>query len=526
MKTAMTAVVGLLCLAACQSPKPGAPAAAAAPKGPVVGGLGTRVAEANATDLRITKDGRFAAYLTDVEKPRLNGAPQYLRVGELFVVGTDGKAAPRRLGQGATNAPGGFLFTADSGRVLYLVGYSAADQAGELRVASLSDAALPSERLGGRVTYFTSGPDSQTVAFVDEGSLKVGPLPSGPFREVATEVTTAVFSPSGSHVYFGRRMALGGGLYQVAVDKGAPTRVADQVGDFHFSSDGKLLAFAARSGAGAPGYDLFITDVTALKPKLIARKVLTFTFAPGDKTVVYTTGDSPQSPGDLFVSKVSGGDATPLGTKVRDFQFSPDGARIAWREHFVGDEGELMVAPADTLKPQAVGHRCQSFAFSPDGRSVAFTKRELKPLVSIDLYLFTEGMEKAVLLKQWVYDYAFRPQGDLVFFRADCVRNGRACNVLSSEVKSPATPPKSVADGVFGFKLADGGERMMLTYARTEKSDLFDVAVLNVAKGERKTLDQLVRLPIFFLDPEGARTAYAMSSDGRGAGVYVASGVP
>ncbi|MBX7100596.1 MAG: gliding motility protein, partial [Myxococcaceae bacterium] len=327
MKTAMMAWVAVLGLAACQSPKPGAPGAAAPAKGPVVGGLGTRVAEANASDLRITKDGRFAAYLTDVDKPRLNGAPQYLRVGELFVVGTDGKAPARRLGQGATNAPGGFLFTADSSRVLYLVGYSAADQAGELRVASLADAASASERLGGRVTYFTAGPDSQTVAFVDEGSLKVGPLPAGPFREVATEVTTAVFSPAGNHVYFGRRMALGGGLYQVAVDKGSPTRVADQVGDFHFSADGKVLAFASRSSAGAPGYDLFVTDVTALKPKVVARKVLTFSFGPGDKTLVYTTGDSPQSPGDLFVSKVTGGDPTPLGTKVRDFQFSADGSR-------------------------------------------------------------------------------------------------------------------------------------------------------------------------------------------------------
>ncbi|HEX4622689.1 MAG TPA: gliding motility protein, partial [Myxococcaceae bacterium] len=78
-----------------------------------VGGLGTAVAQMKATDLRVTPDGKVALYLADPRRPALQGLPPQLVLGELFEVPTTG-GAPRKLGNGITNAPGGYLTSPDS----------------------------------------------------------------------------------------------------------------------------------------------------------------------------------------------------------------------------------------------------------------------------------------------------------------------------------------------------------------------------------------------------------------------------
>src|SRR5207237_4179694 len=75
----------------------------------LIGGLGTVVAGGLATDLRISPDGKIAAYLKEGSKPRLEGVPPTMRVGELHVVPTAG-GSPRKLGNGVSNFPGGYLF--------------------------------------------------------------------------------------------------------------------------------------------------------------------------------------------------------------------------------------------------------------------------------------------------------------------------------------------------------------------------------------------------------------------------------
>src|SRR5204863_9640980 len=110
------------------------------PAAALVGGIGVRIAEGLTTDLRVSPDNKIAAYLKESQKPRLEGVPPTMRVGELWVVPTAG-GEPKKLGNGVSNFPGGYLFTPDSKWVLELVGYNAAAQAGELDIAPVDGSA-------------------------------------------------------------------------------------------------------------------------------------------------------------------------------------------------------------------------------------------------------------------------------------------------------------------------------------------------------------------------------------------------
>ncbi|MGZ3461335.1 MAG: gliding motility protein, partial [Archangium sp.] len=211
--------------------------------GAAVGGLGAMLAEGPAEDLRVTEDGQFATYLTKTRKPMVEGIPPPMRLGELNVVPVTG-GVPRRLGDGVTNYPGGLLFTPDSKHVLYLTGYNVASQSGALNVFALSNPSAEPQKLGDAVTYFLPSPDGKKLAFVDSGVLKLGPLPAGPFRQVAGEVSTAGFSPDGATLFFKRKLAAAGGLLAVPVEapqgkQGEPRKLADQVGDYVLSPDSK-----------------------------------------------------------------------------------------------------------------------------------------------------------------------------------------------------------------------------------------------------------------------------------------------
>jgi hypothetical protein len=67
---------------------------------------GQQIAEGKASDLRLSPDGKFAAFLGDAAKPRMDGIPPPMLVGELHVVPLTG-GKPRKVGDGVTNVPGG-----------------------------------------------------------------------------------------------------------------------------------------------------------------------------------------------------------------------------------------------------------------------------------------------------------------------------------------------------------------------------------------------------------------------------------
>ncbi|MBS1148542.1 MAG: aglU [Myxococcaceae bacterium] len=494
-----------------------------------VGSLGVKRVGGIGIDLRATADGQHLTWLLDAEKPRLDGLPPPMRVGVLWAVPARGGDS-RKLGNGVTNMPGGYLFSADGRWVLFLAGYNPAEQSGELRVADLSDPASAPERLGGRVTYMLASPDSKQIAFVDEGMLRTGPLPKGPFREVAGEVATAEFSPDSSTLYFRRRVANAGGLYQVPLHEvgKAPRKIADQVGDFRLTPDGKTVAYAARPSAGSSSYELFVADTGTLKPRQLARNVIAFRFSPDGKLIAHNEGLSPEDPGDLFVGPYGGGGAEPkaLGAKVKDFQFSPDSKSIAFREGYSDNEGDLAVAVIGSAQPaKKISRRVRSYSWSDDNLKIAFTIRVVKPITSVDLVVWRVGDEEATKIKQWVYDYDFTPQSDRLLFRTDCSREGRSCDLLALDLKDLKLPPKKLVEAMSAFKISESGERVLITYSRAQTGDFYDVAVFNLKSNERKTLEQFIRLPAMFLDKDGTKVAYVVAEQNK-SGVYVADQVP
>src|SRR5262249_12403338 len=170
------------------------------------GGLGRALASGDAADLRLTPDRKVATYLTQADKPRLEGVPQQMVIGTLNAVSLQGGAS-RRLGSGVTNLPGGYLFSPDSRWAVFLSGYNAADRSGELNLLDLRDAADKPHKAGSQVTYMLVSPDSRWLAFVDGGLLKAGPLPEGPFKELAGEVSTTEFTPNSETLLVKRKIS-------------------------------------------------------------------------------------------------------------------------------------------------------------------------------------------------------------------------------------------------------------------------------------------------------------------------------
>jgi dipeptidyl aminopeptidase/acylaminoacyl peptidase len=495
-----------------------------------VGGLGTAVAQMKATDLRLTPDGKVALYLADPRRPALQGLPPQLVLGELYEVPTSG-GAPRKLGNGITNAPGGYLTSPDSRWALFLAGYNAAVQAGQLERVDLTDPSADPVELGSDVTYMLVSPDSKWLAFVSRGVLKVGPAGAAAFREVAGEVENAHFSPDGKQLLFKRTLAAAGSLLVQSVGGSEPARkVGDQVGDYLISPDSRRVAFAARSEVVHSTYDLFQAALPALKPERIAIGVGSFRYSSDGKWLARIEGQRPEVLGDLYVGPADGSAGRKLGQRVGEFEFAKDSTAIALLENYdvrpapAGGSGAFSVAQLPDGKPQRIGDHVPNFVWGSDGKSLAFLARFYKPVYSDDLMLYAMGEEKAVKVHAGVYGYGFTPHNTALLFRSDCRRNGRECNLYRLDMAKPRDAAQQIVDAINTWKISEDGGRLLVTYARSD-ADAYDVAVYSLKTAQRQTLDQYIVPPAYFASPDGSRVVY-VEKNGDRVGVYVADRVP
>lgn len=489
--------------------------------------LGQQVVDARASDLRTTPDGKHALYLVDAEKPRMDGLPPMMVLGDLYAVPTDaGKA--RKIGSGVTNVPGGYNFTADSRWVMFLAGYNAANQSGVLRAVDLTKPSSEPIELGNAVSYYLTSPDSKIVAFVSEGVLHVGPLPNGPFKKLSGEVQTADFTPDGQNLLFKRRLSAAGALFvwPVSGDK-APIKLGEQVGDYKVSADSKHVAFTQRSRQVASTYDLFAASLPEWKTREVATGTGVFAFSNDSKWLGRSEGQRPELIGDLYVGPADGGKGRKIGTQVAEFEFAPASNAVAYLELYdiSARAGVLGVASLPDGKPRRIGNRVPNFDWSPDGKSVAFVSRFLKPIYSIDLMLYPLGAEDAFKVKDGVFGYNYDPKSRYLVFRTNCLNEGRACDLMKVDLKDPKVAPVRLVEGVYTFKPSDDGDRLLVTYTRRD-SKLYDAAVFNVDKGERKTVAQYIQLPALFTRGDSEQVVYIVGAAAAAPGVYVARQIP
>ncbi|HYV44386.1 MAG TPA: gliding motility protein [Myxococcaceae bacterium] len=510
--------------------------------GPKRIGVGTAVSPGRASDVRLTPDGAAAAFLSDGQKPHLDGIPPQMLVGKLRAVQLDGSGA-RDLGEGVTNVPGGFVLSRDSRWVAFLANYNPAAQTGALHVGSLADFKKDPVKVAEGVSWVVLSPDSKWLAFVAGGVLRAGPLDGGPWAEVAGEVALADFAPSSAFLLAKRRGTAGGALLMVETGKWtAPRKLADQVGDFAVSPDSTRVALGVRSARVQATYELFVATAPQLKLVHAADGVGSFTFS-GDGQFLARIQNQPPGPdqmGDLYVGPSDGTGGHLVAPKVHEFIFAPDSRAIGYLGAYRPgpNVGTLGVAPLPEGPGKNLGTLVPNFGWGPDGKSVAYLQRFLQPDFSVDLMLYRLGDEAPLKVERAAFGYAFTPDGKRLLYRTACTREARACDLVSMSLASPMTVGdagvlenrgKKVAQGVYGYlKAAERGDRVLVTFARLDSPldrPQYDVGVVNLETGQYRTMDERTLLPPLFANGEGTKVVYAVAERAH-PGVYVADKVP
>ncbi|RPH72408.1 MAG: gliding motility protein [Myxococcaceae bacterium] len=492
---------------------------------PLVGGLGKRLAAGPVADLKLTKDGAHATFLRNPKRPPIQGVSPLMVLGELGLVSVKDESV-RFVGQGVSNRPGSVLFSPDSRWLFFVEAYNSASESGILRTLPLGKAGEPEQR-GRAVSFVTVSPNGKAFAFVDGGVLRVAPLePGSTARTVATEVSTAQFTPDGAFLVVHHRRAAGAGLELARVEEARPpVRLGDPVGDWVISPDGRHVAFAVDSRSTRDTRDLWVGSIPEGRPSRVGSGVTAFAFSPDSALLARLEGGRADSPGKLVVGPAAGGAGRMLGERTGKFWFSPDGKAIAALTNY--DEkkswGRLTYADVPDGKPVDLATRVSTTVWSPDNRHLAFNSTVFQPLPSVDLWLYGRGKPSARKLMPNVYGYDFGP-GGVLYLRAECIREARACNLQRVDPGIPDGKSTPILEGVFGFRPSEAGNRMLVTYARTD-AETYDVAVLNLKTNVRVTLEERILLPALFADPEGSKVVYLVSQGDR-SGFYVCDQVP
>jgi len=519
------AVLGLVaagCVVAGCSKGGGQPAPA---EKPLVGGLGRRLAAGPVADLKLTKDGAWATFLRNPKRPAIQGVSPLMVLGELGLVSLKDDGV-RFIGQGVSNRPGSVLFSPDSKWLFFVDGFNAANESGVLRTLPLGQAGEPEQR-GRAVSFVTVSPTGKMFAFVDGGVLRLAALEAGSAaRAVATEVSTAQFTSDGAFLVVHHRRSAGGGLEVARVDGTKPAvRLGDPVGDWMISPDGHRVAFAVDSRTARDTRDLWVATIPEGRPSRVGSGVTAFGFSPDSALLGRLEEGKADSPGKLVVGPAGGGAGRMLGERTGKFWFSPDSKALVALTNY--DEkkswGRLTYAEMPEGKPVDFGTRVSTSVWSPDSRHLAFNSTVFQPLPSVDLWLHVRGKPSATKVMTNVYGYDFGP-GGVLYLRSECIREARACTLERLDTSVPDGKPTPLLEGVFGFRPSEAGNRMLVTYARTD-ADTYDVAVMNLKSGVRVTLEERILLPALFADAQGSKVVYLVSQ-GERSGFYVCDQVP
>ncbi len=499
--------------------------------------LGVRRLEGVGQELRASPDGEVLTVLLEAQKPTTQGVPPPMRLGTLWAVHS--KTGPaQKLGAGVTNMPGGWLYTADSKWILFSASWDPTQQVGELFVQDAKKLDAERQRISPKVTYYVPSDDGTQLAFIEGGVLHAGKLPGGPFKQLAGEVSTAEFSADGRYLYFKRRYSSAGGLYQVDLreERPQPRRLIDQVTEYTVLRSGKYVVVSARATPADRTFQLHLFEVETLKGRKLSDDAHRYRVSRDGRYLAWRDNSPGPEKGELSLMTLPDGKPRVLGAAVNDFDFSPDGARFVYRDNYtelglggrdaqregvtlVERVGDLNVLEVPDGAPKLLARQSPNYSFAPGGSTLAFTARIERPEVTRRLSILPAGATEPIALKDWLYEYQFPGKGERLYFRSDCLREGRACD-LNSVPSNPekGVVPKKETEGTFGFRFNAEGTRAVIAFAHLT-DQTFDLAYRNLETGQQTTLDQYVEWPAVML-ADGS-VAYLVNEKNR-AGVFVA----
>ncbi|HYQ81093.1 MAG TPA: hypothetical protein VEP68_06320 [Anaeromyxobacteraceae bacterium] len=483
-------------------------------------GRGRRLAEGQVRALSASPDGAWLAWLDRCAQPPARGLPADVLSCDLRVAPAAGGEA-RRLAEGVTTLPGGLAWSPDGRALAALADYDYGSSAGGL---VLWRAGGEARRLAGAVGFYGFAP-SGDLWFVAGGQLhraRPGAEPAAVAR--AGEVATFDLGPAGSRWGLARRRAAAGGALLVLREGEVVAEVPGPVGDYAFSPGGDLVAFtvsekdglALRVGAAGPSL--------AASP-VVGRRVQSFAFSRDGSALAWVADLRPGRAGDLWLAPAAaprGGSRLAAG--VGEFRWAAAAPRLAWLQDFDPRMRSGTLAAAGVGgKPAVLGHNVTAYDLTPDGSRAAFLEHVTAGGYSVDLKLGrAEAGAAAETVARGVFGFDFSPQGDWLYYRANCVRAAEACDLfrVPATGAEPGAPPQRLAEGVksFEFDRRRPG-RLLVGWARK------DLVALDLAVWEQGRLLSVDRAAVpgsaAFLAPDGARLAYALAEPKR-AGVYVA----
>ena len=484
--------------------------------------LGKRLSEAPARALKATANGAHLVFVSDVEPPKAKDVPEGMMIGTLVTVPSSGGAV-RVLGQGVTTLSDAFQLSPDSRFVAFLSRLDVARHVGALQLADLSRPEVAIRALGEAVSFYDFSADRRFLGYVDAGSLRLLDLATGKDDLIESGVATFEFASDGKALLVRKPLAAGGQLLLVPLDDngaGEGRTVAERVGDYGFSPDGRFVALTARvDGPNAP-YRMLALDRRdpSLQPRSLGDEAGAFVFSPDSKRVAFVANQTPGMPyGDLFVTELASGEQKRVGQSVADFRFSPTSDAIALRENQRNERGQMwqefkvvrLPSGAVRLHQKSLPKAFINFLFSDDGRELAFIKH-----VHIDINLWRLDMDSEAppeLVAPWAFEYRFaKPrEGEprALWYRGACIREGRQCDLfeaLQREASSQEGEPARGADRAVETEAGRAGAGAVADAGTGAGADAD--AGTGAAKAEQKPAEQKID------PPKHPKIAFALSN--------------
>ncbi len=152
-----------------------------------------------------------------------------------------------------------------------------------------------------------------------------------------------------------------------------------QLGNYHVSPDGRLLAYSANKGAQ---WAVYVRDLRTRRERVLMKSdqsVVNPEFSPDGRLIAVQSDFEGDENFNLYLVPAKGGPARKITDHPADSAFprwSPDGTKIAFLSNRDRDRDNVFVIEASGGEPRQLTHVDDivgELAWRPDGGSIAFT---------------------------------------------------------------------------------------------------------------------------------------------------------